>query len=111
MAPHSDHAWHQSSHRSTLLVMRWKSLASTPLAINLGAQLSMALCTRSSLAMCLSFTNVGASNLLAAVDVCTGCYYRRDCRPRTSTVLPCYLPPPRCAHLVRLARACRGDPE
>src|SRR5205085_8124084 len=55
MAAHSDHAWHQSSHRFTLLVMRWKSLASTPLAINLGAQLSMALCTRSSLAMCLSF--------------------------------------------------------
>src|SRR6266702_203283 len=58
MASVSDQAWHQSSQRSSLLVMRWKSLESMPLAINLGAQLSIALCTRSSLAISCPFINI-----------------------------------------------------
>src|SRR5215467_3151747 len=50
MAPHVDHSPSQSLQRSMRCVTRWKSLRSTPLATNLGAQFSMATRTRSSVA-------------------------------------------------------------
>ena len=49
-AAEADHSRHQSSHRSMRVVSRWRSFRSTPFATNLGAQLSMAIRTRSSVA-------------------------------------------------------------
>src|SRR5260221_10314440 len=71
MAADAAHSRFQSSQRSMRFVTRWKSLGSTPLEIKRGAQLSMAICTRSSMAMWLSFIfSAGGDELSRSFELC-----------------------------------------
>src|SRR5215472_13664170 len=69
MAPQADHSGLQSSHWLTRLVTRCKSLGSMPLARNLGAQLSRAICTRSSTGIYWSFHLSCSRQATAQVEV------------------------------------------